>query len=177
MVIISFNLPGRKNMQLQPHDLHICPCSHHVSCAFQPNADQELDGFVDKIRCRGDKLSQAAGQRAQGCGRKMHTSGLIDRQKDFKFVCSWSIKSFFEHFAPHDFAGQATCIAHLRRGVRHRESKNAKFSLKILEQAAKDVGGQFTNTTKTDLTTKGESLNANKPTVIELVAPHVKGTD
>ncbi|MEG1709450.1 hypothetical protein D3C80_1031340 [compost metagenome] len=57
------------------------------------------------------------------------------------------------------------------------KSKNAKFSLKILEQAAKDVGGQFTNTTKTDLTTKGESLNANKPTVIELVAPHVKGTD
>ena len=72
---------------------------HHVSCAFQPNADQELDGFVDKIRRRGDKLSQAAGQRAQGCGRKMHTSGLMNRQKDFKLVCSWSIKSFFEQFA------------------------------------------------------------------------------
>lgn len=97
LVIISFNLLGCKNMQLQPHDLHICPYSHDVSCAFQPNADQKLDGSVDKIRCRGDKLSQVAGQRAHGCGRKMHTSGLIDRQKDFKFVCSWSIKSFLSN--------------------------------------------------------------------------------
>lgn len=54
---------------------------------------------------------------------------------------------------------------------------NPVFTPKWLEQAAKEVGGLYTNTTKTDLTTKGESLNANKPTVIELVAPHVKGTD
>ena len=123
MVIISFNLLGCKNMQLQPHDLHISPYSHGVSCAFQPNADQKLDGSVDKIRCRGDKLGQAAGQRAQGCGRKMHTSGSIDCQRIFNFVRPWLITSFFEHFASHDFAGQAAYIAHVRRGMRHRESK------------------------------------------------------
>jgi hypothetical protein len=99
LVIISFNLPGRKNMQLQPHDLHICQCSHHVSCAFQPNADQELDGFVDKIRRRGDKLSQAAGQRAQGRGRKMHTSGPQHHPKIFKFIAKSLMNTPFEQLS------------------------------------------------------------------------------
>lgn len=93
-------------MQLQPHDLHICPYSHHVSYAFQPNADQELDGFVDKIRCRGDKLSQAAGQRAQGCGREMHTSGSLGWLDIFKYVAASFINTSFEHFAWRDSAGQ-----------------------------------------------------------------------
>lgn len=55
------------------------------------------------------------------------------------------------------------------------KAKNPVMALKILKQAAEEVGGKYTN--KTDVTTNGESLNANKPTVIELVAPHVKGTD
>lgn len=116
-------------MQLQPHDLHICPYSHGTSCVFQPNADQMLDGTVDKIRRRGDKSHQAAGQRAQRCGREMHTSGPIDRQKEFKFVCSWSIKSFFEQFASHDLAGQAACAARFRHSARHCGSKMLSFRL------------------------------------------------
>lgn len=56
-----------------------------------------------------------------------------------------------------------------------RNAKNTVMSLKILEQAAKDVGGQFTN--KQDLTTNGESLNSQKPTIIELVAPNDKSTN
>ena len=56
-----------------------------------------------------------------------------------------------------------------------KHGKNRVAALSILKQAAEDVGGKYTN--KTDVTTNGESLNANKPTVIELVAPHVKGTD
>lgn len=99
MVIISFNLLGRKNMQLQPHDLHICPYSHDVSCVFQPNADQVLDGFVDKIRRRGDKLSQATGQRAQGCGRKMHTSGPQRHPKIFKFIAKSLMNTPFEQLS------------------------------------------------------------------------------
>ena len=106
MVIISFNLPGRKNMQLQPHDLHICPYSHDVSCAFQPNADQELDGFVDKIRWRTDKPGQIAGQLAHDCGREMHTSGSLGRLDIFKFVAAAFITTSFEHFVERDSAGQ-----------------------------------------------------------------------
>lgn len=55
------------------------------------------------------------------------------------------------------------------------KAKSPMMALKILKQAAEEMGGKYTN--KTDVTTNGESLNANKPTVIELVAPHVKGTD
>ncbi len=54
-------------------------------------------------------------------------------------------------------------------------SKNRVAATSILRQAAEDIGGKYTN--KTDVTTNGESFNAVKPTVIELVAPNVKGTD
>jgi len=56
-----------------------------------------------------------------------------------------------------------------------KHGKNRVAALSILKQAAEDVGGKYTN--KTDVTTNGESINSVKPTVIELVAPHVKGTD
>lgn len=46
---------------------------------------------------------------------------------------------------------------------------------KWAEQAAKEMGGQFTNKQEVDHTTKGKSINM--PTTIELVAPDVKGTD
>ena len=36
LVIISFNLPSRKNMQLQPHDLHIC----HARTTFHAHSNQ-----------------------------------------------------------------------------------------------------------------------------------------
>ena len=56
-----------------------------------------------------------------------------------------------------------------------KHGKNRVAALSILKQAAEDMGGKYTN--KTDVTTNGESINSVKPTVIELVAPHVKGTD
>ena len=111
LVIISFNLPGCKNMQLQPHDLHICPCSHIASCVFQPNADQKLDGSVDKIRCRGDNPNQTAGQQLQGCGREMHTSGSQHPSKIFKFVATLFINAYFEQFATCRHAGQSPFLA------------------------------------------------------------------
>ncbi len=55
------------------------------------------------------------------------------------------------------------------------KNKSPVMALKILKQAAEEMGGKYTN--KTDVTTNGESINSVKPTVIELVAPHVKGTD
>lgn len=55
------------------------------------------------------------------------------------------------------------------------KAKNTVMALKIMEQAAKDSGGQYTNKQEVDHTSKGESIN--KPTTIELVAPHVKSTD
>ena len=113
MGIISFNLPGRKNMQLQPHDLHICPCLHSTSCVFQPNADQKLDGSVDKIRCRGDNPNQTAGQQLQGCGREMHTSGLQQRSKIIKFIAESLINTHFEQFATCSHAGQSPFLARL----------------------------------------------------------------
>ena len=53
--------------------------------------------------------------------------------------------------------------------------KNPVLTPKWAEQAAKEMGNQYTNKQEVDHTTQGESLN--KPTTIELVAPHVKGTD
>lgn len=53
-----------------------------------------------------------------------------------------------------------------------KHSKNRVAALSILKQAAEDMGGKYTN--KTDVTTNGESINSVKPTLIELVAPHVK---
>lgn len=93
-------------MQLQPHDLHICPCLHDVSCAFQPNADQKLDGFDSKIRRGGDIPSQTAGRRLQGCGRKTHTTGSIDCFKIFKFAATSFMNTYFEQVIERDLAGQ-----------------------------------------------------------------------
>ncbi|WP_151867455.1 DUF2280 domain-containing protein [Acinetobacter soli] len=56
-----------------------------------------------------------------------------------------------------------------------QKTKNTVMALRIMEQAAKDSGGLYTNKQEVDHTTKGESIN--KPTTIELVAPNVKGTD
>lgn len=93
-------------MQLQPHDLHICPCLHGSSCVFQPNADQELDEFDSKIRCGEDNLSQTAGRRLQGCGREMHTTGSIDCLNIFKFAAASFMNTYFEQVIERDLAGQ-----------------------------------------------------------------------
>lgn len=52
--------------------------------------------------------------------------------------------------------------------------RNKRVKQNLLKQAFQETDGRIT---KTDITTNGESLNAAKPTVIELVAPNVKGTD
>ena len=98
-------------MQLQPHDLHICPYLHGTSRVFQPNADQELDEFDSKIRRGEDSLSQPAGRRLQGCGRKMHTTGSIDCFKIFKFAAKSFMNTDFEQVIERDLAGQDAFLA------------------------------------------------------------------
>ena len=92
-------------MQLQPHDLHIYPCLHGTSRVFQPNADQELDGFDSKIRRGEDNLGQTAGRRLQGCGHEMHTTGSIDCLKIFKFDAASFMNTYFEQVIERDRAG------------------------------------------------------------------------
>lgn len=101
-------------MQLQPHDLHICPCLHGSSCVFQPNADQELDEFDSKIRCGEDNLSQTAGRRLQGCSREMHTTGSIDCLKIFKFAATSFMNTYFEQIIERDLAGQDAFLVRIR---------------------------------------------------------------
>ena len=61
---------------------------------------------MDRIRCRGDKLIQIAGQWLQGRGREMHTSGSLGWPDIFKFAAGSFINTSFEHFAGRDSAGQ-----------------------------------------------------------------------
>lgn len=63
----------------------------------------------------------------------------------------------------------------LLQGLVDEHPNNPVFTPKWIEQAAKEMGGQFTNKQEVDHTSKGESMN--KPTTIELVAPNVKGTN
>lgn len=53
--------------------------------------------------------------------------------------------------------------------------KNYPLVLQTLEQAAKECGDAYTNKSKVDHTTNGESIV--KPSVIQLVAPNDNGTD
>lgn len=120
-------------MQLQPHDLHICPCLHGTSCVFQPNADQELDGSDNKIRHGEDNPSQTTGRRLQGCGRKMHTTGSIDCFIIFKFAATSFMNTYFEQVIERDLAGQdafySTYLAHAGYGRGASGLKNAEFSV------------------------------------------------
>lgn len=52
--------------------------------------------------------------------------------------------------------------------------RNKRAKQNLLKQAFQETDGRVT---KHDVTTNGESINASKPTLIELVAPNVKGTD
>lgn len=69
-------------------------------------------------------------------------------------------------------------LQHLQRLI-DRHSKNPVLLMDALEQAAKDVGGLYTNQRSIDSTSSDGSL-AQRPTVIELVAPQGginEGTD
>ena len=61
---------------------------------------------MDRIRCRGDKSGQTAGQLARGRGREMRTSGSLGWLDIFKYVAASFINTSFEHFAWRDSAGQ-----------------------------------------------------------------------
>lgn len=65
-------------------------------------------------------------------------------------------------------------LQHLQRLI-DRHSKNPMLLLDALEQAAKEIGGLYTNQRNIDSTSSDGSL-AQRPTVIELVAPQ-GGTD
>lgn len=67
-------------------------------------------------------------------------------------------------------------LQRLQNIIDHDQYKeNPVLVPRLLEQAAKEVGGLYTNKQEIDHTTGGESIN--KPTTIELVAPNVKSTD
>nr|WP_174506089.1 DUF2280 domain-containing protein [Acinetobacter sp. Marseille-Q1620] len=63
----------------------------------------------------------------------------------------------------------------LLQGLVDKYPDNPVLIPKWAEQAAKEMGNQYTNKQEVDHTTQGESFN--RPTTIELVAPHVQGTD
>ena len=86
------------------------------------------------------------------------------------------------HQTRQDFRENIEDIAIANKAFRLRElqkmyedsGRNKRVKQNLLKQAFQETDGRIT---KTDITTNGESLNAAKPTVIELVAPNVKGTD
>lgn len=86
------------------------------------------------------------------------------------------------HQTRQDFRENIEDIAIANKAFRLRElqkmyedsGRNKRVKQNLLKQAFQETDGRIT---KTDITTNGESLNTAKPTVIELVAPNVKGTD
>ncbi|MDH0031351.1 MULTISPECIES: DUF2280 domain-containing protein [unclassified Acinetobacter] len=88
---------------------------------------------------------------------------------------------FFEYRCIANQELEAIPIANMRyrlqllQGLVDKYPDNPVLIPKWAEQAAKEMGGQYTNKQEVDHTSKGESIN--KPTTIELVAPHVKSTD
>ena len=94
---------------------------------------------------------------------------------------SKKLKDLFERTRK-DFRENIEDIAIANKAFRLRElqkmyedsGRNKRVKQNLLKQAFQETDGRIT---KTDITTNGESLNAAKPTVIELVAPNVKGTD
>ncbi|MDM9634884.1 hypothetical protein QU910_10505, partial [Acinetobacter baumannii] len=55
------------------------------------------------------------------------------------------------------------------------KTRNVKTALKILEQAAKDIGGQFTNTSKTQLTgADGQPLQPQHVTQVVATPEQIK---
>ncbi|MCY6411210.1 DUF2280 domain-containing protein [Acinetobacter sp. VNH17] len=88
---------------------------------------------------------------------------------------------FFEYRRIANQELEAIPIANMRyrlqllQGLVDKYPDNPVLIPKWAEQAAKEMGGQYTNKQEVDHTSKGESIN--KPTTIELVAPHVKSTD
>ncbi len=94
---------------------------------------------------------------------------------------SKKLKDLFERTRK-DFRENIEDIAIANKAFRLRElqkmyedsGRNKRVKQNLLKQAFQETDGRIT---KTDITTNGESLNTAKPTVIELVAPNVKGTD
>jgi len=82
-------------------------------------------------------------------------------------------KDFRENIEDIAIANKAFRLRELQK-MYEDSGRNKRVKQNLLKQAFQETDGRIT---KTDITTNGESLNAAKPTVIELVAPNVKGTD
>jgi len=82
-------------------------------------------------------------------------------------------KDFRENIEDIAIANKAFRLRELQK-MYEDSGRNKRIKQNLLKQAFQETDGRIT---KTDITTNGESLNTAKPTVIELVAPNVKGTD
>ncbi|MFN0297728.1 DUF2280 domain-containing protein [Acinetobacter albensis] len=94
---------------------------------------------------------------------------------------SKKLKDLFEQTRK-DFRENIEDIAIANKAFRLREiqkmyddsGRNKRAKQNLLKQAFQETDAR---TTKHDVTTNGESINSFKPTLIELVAPHVKTTE
>lgn len=119
---------------------------------------QEFGVEVDRMQCSSYDPTKAAGK---NLGKK------------FKDLFNETRKKFDEGLIDIPIANKHYRMKQYDKLL--QKTKNTVMALRIMEQAAKDSGGQFTNKQEVDHTSKGESMN--KPTTIELVAPNVKGTN
>lgn len=119
---------------------------------------QEFGIEVDRMQCAAYDPTKAAGKNLSAKFKKLFEE---TRKKFDKGLVDIPIANKHYRMRQYDKLLQKT--------------KNTVMALRIMEQAAKDSGGQYTNKQEVDHTTKGESMN--KPTTIELVAPDVKGTN
>ena len=119
---------------------------------------QEFGVEVDRMQCSSYDPTKAAGK---------------NLSKKFKDLFNETRKKFDEGLIDIPIANKHYRMKQYDKLL--QKTKNTVMALRIMEQAAKDSGGQFTNKQEVDHTSKGESMN--KPTTIELVAPNVKGTN
>lgn len=119
---------------------------------------QEFGIEVDRMQCAAYDPTKAAGKNLSAKFKKLFEE---TRKKFDKGLIDIPIANKHYRMKQYDKLLQKT--------------KNTVMALRIMEQAAKDSGGVYTNKQEVDHTSKGESIS--KPTIIELVAPHVKGTD
>lgn len=119
---------------------------------------QEFGIEVDRMQCAAYDPTKAAGKNLSAKFKKLFEE---TRKKFDKGLVDIPIANKHYRMKQYDKLLQKT--------------KNTVMALRIMEQAAKDSGGVYTNKQEVDHTSKGESIN--KPTTIELVAPNVKGTD
>lgn len=121
-----------------------------VKQEFDLVIDRSQVALYDPTKRRGKNLSKGYVQLFEET-RKKFDSGLIDIPIANKFYRLKEIQKMYDD-----------------------SGRNKRAKQNLLKQAFQETDAR---TTKHDVTTNGESINSVKPTIIELVAPHVKGTD